>query len=599
MRRFLVAFALTAALSGSSRAQHAELVPSTSFAVLSIKAGELWDAPSMKPVRVAMFQGEKPIGKPVVDAVGIAPEELERVTLFWPARPFEERGSVPFILVTTRKAFNEAKLLKALKAANSPAELMRNRDRAFGPGATIQQHDAKEASPPKGEPIPPPPPVIKKEDFEPVVLRQPVPALKAEVGPADLYYLDGGAFQALFLLDERTMLFIPGDSYSSAIQTGTLSLIGQLLRKKADGPLVEALKLSDANTIVAGVRVDQIASLLDSNRGNMPKEITPFLTLARASTLLLTGNVGETTKIGVKFQFSDAALARRAEPVLKTLLLTAMDELTRMKKEAGKQGEFAPVLDPLFELAIAALSKGTVQTEGTAVEAKVQADVGPAVGKAMAQAPVLLNAAAERAKSTNNLKQIGLAIHNYHDVNGQMPTDVLDPVTKKPILSWRVQILPYIEQDNLYRQIAMTKSWDDPANKKFLEQAPDIFRVYGRETKDKGMTYYQMPSSDKPIPGGSPFKVSGQRLSFAQITDGLSNTFMVVEAGEPVNWMKPDDVQFDPKNLPKLGDPNRDKFLVLFGDGSVRELRRSKLMDHTLIALLTRDGGEVNHLDEK
>lgn len=107
------------------------------------------------------------------------------------------------------------------------------------------------------------------------------------------------------------------------------------------------------------------------------------------------------------------------------------------------------------------------------------------------------------------------------------------------------------------------------------------------------MTYLQMPSTDKPLEGGSPIKVRGQKARIISMTDGTSNTLMVVEATDPVAWMKPDDVQFDPKALPKLGDPTRGQFVAMFGDGSVREFHRKKLNDEVLRALLTANGGEV------
>jgi hypothetical protein len=64
-----------------------------------------------------------------------------------------------------------------------------------------------------------------------------------------------------------------------------------------------------------------------------------------------------------------------------------------------------------------------------------------------------------RARSSNNLKQIALALHNYADVNGQFPRDVYD-TNGKAILSWRVHLLPYVEQDQLFKQFKMDEPWD-------------------------------------------------------------------------------------------------------------------------------------------
>src|SRR5690242_10209850 len=67
-------------------------------------------------------------------------------------------------------------------------------------------------------------------------------------------------------------------------------------------------------------------------------------------------------------------------------------------------------------------------------------------------------------QSSNNLKQLVLAFHNYNDAYGKLPTNVLSK-DNKPILSWRVQILPFIEQDNLYKQFKLDEPWDSENNK--------------------------------------------------------------------------------------------------------------------------------------
>jgi len=172
-----------------------------------------------------------------------------------------------------------------------------------------------------------------------------------------------------------------------------------------------------------------------------------------------------------------------------------------------------------------------------------------------------------------------------------MPGNIVGP-DGKVLMSWRVNILPYIEQDNMYRQLDMTKAWDDPKNAKVLEKMPELFRVFGREA-EKGKTFLQMPSSPKVLPGGSPFLVPGRRTTMASITDGTSNSIMVLEATDAVNWAKPDDMLFDPTKTPKVGAQGQKWFFALMGDGSVRSVRREKLTDRDLKAMITIDGGEV------
>jgi hypothetical protein len=301
--------------------------------------------------------------------------------------------------------------------------------------------------------------------------------------------------------------------------------------------------------------------------------------------------------VAARLTFADAAQARRAAPVLSTLIQLGTESLAELRKEADKESEWGPVAIPLIDLASAALDKAEVKSDGSVVTARVEAEIGPAVAKALAALPAVTEAAGAKMKTMNNLKQIGVAMHSYHDVYGHFPTDVIGP-TGKPILSWRVAILPFIEQDNLYKQLDLTKPWDDPVNAKVLEKMPDVFRVYGRDAKDKNATFLQIPTSPRLPNGPRPFQVLGTGIRFTDITDGTSNTIMVVEAADAVTWAKPGDLPFDPTQAPKVGSPDRKWFFAGFADGSVRTLNRSKLSDEQLRALMTINGGEIVNLNE-
>lgn len=96
---------------------------------------------------------------------------------------------------------------------------------------------------------------------------------------------------------------------------------------------------------------------------------------------------------------------------------------------------------------------------------------------------------AELRKSKNNLKMIMLAMHNYHDVYGAFPTNVVDG-NGKPILSWRVHLLPYLEQDALYKKFKLDEGWDSANNKKLIEEIPDVYAPIRVKPKNKGETFY-------------------------------------------------------------------------------------------------------------
>lgn len=192
---------------------------------------------------------------------------------------------------------------------------------------------------------------------------------------------------------------------------------------------------------------------------------------------------------------------------------------------------------------------------------------------------------AQRARSMNNLKQILLAFHNYHDVNGNMPHDITDK-DDKVILSWRVAILPYLDQDQLYKQFKLDEPWDSEHNSKLLARMPSTYRI-DIQPKDATKTYYQVFAGP-----GAMFE-PGKKIKLQDIQDGTSNTIAAVEAGPPVEWSKPADIPYDPKNpLTKLEGPFANVMHTAHGDGSARAYPRD-VPEKTLRLLIERNDGQV------
>jgi RNA polymerase sigma factor (sigma-70 family) len=195
--------------------------------------------------------------------------------------------------------------------------------------------------------------------------------------------------------------------------------------------------------------------------------------------------------------------------------------------------------------------------------------------------------AAQRAISLNHLKQIMLAFHNYHDQTGKFPADITDK-DGRPLLSWRVAILPYIEQEALYKQFKLDEPWDSENNKKLLAQMPTLYRV-GFEKKGVTKTYYQGFAGP-----GTVFE-RGKAVKLEQIADGTSNTIGVIEAGPPVNWTEPADIPYDPKKpLVGMGGPFTNAVFAAHCDGAAYAYRRD--LDETTLRRLieANDGNPVN-----
>jgi hypothetical protein len=199
---------------------------------------------------------------------------------------------------------------------------------------------------------------------------------------------------------------------------------------------------------------------------------------------------------------------------------------------------------------------------------------------------------AQRSQATNNLKQLGIAMHNFHDSHKRFPGSVKDE-NGKPLLSWRVQLLPFLEQQNLFAQFHMDEPWDSPHNKLLIQRIPPPFTAPGSKAGG-GKTNYVGFRHENAI-----FADKG-RMGFRDILDGTSNTIMIVEADDDhaVIWTKPDDLKFDEKKpLAGLGEIRKGGFLAAMCDGAVHFIP-STITPATLVKLVFRNDGEAIDFNE-
>jgi hypothetical protein len=189
--------------------------------------------------------------------------------------------------------------------------------------------------------------------------------------------------------------------------------------------------------------------------------------------------------------------------------------------------------------------------------------------------------------SQENLKQIVLAFHNYESAYAHFPLNVADK-NGKELLSWRVLILPYIEQQELYQQFKLDEPWDSENNKKLVEKMPKLYAPIRVKAK-AGETFYQVFYGENAVYGPK------LKPTIVGITDGTSNTALVVEAGTSVVWTRPTDVQFDEKKaLPKLGGLFDGEFHVGMCDGSVIAIKKDFDEQQMKYLIMPADGNVID-----
>ncbi|MBI2825617.1 MAG: DUF1559 domain-containing protein [Planctomycetia bacterium] len=313
--------------------------------------------------------------------------------------------------------------------------------------------------------------------------------------------------------------------------------------------------------------------------GGPTKAFTQGIVWAAASAQLPPKKLS----LRVVIQSANAEAARAFEHEL-SALFAALGREPSVRELVPKFDELAKLLAP------------KVSGDRLTVDLNEENGGAAALGSLLLPPVQAAQTASRRARSTNNLKQLGLAMHNYLSSQRTFPPRSSYAADGKPLLSWRVHLLPYLESGDagatLYKEFKLDEPWDSEHNRKLIERMPAVYRS-PLSSAAAGKTTYVAPVYPAAIFGAK------EPLQIKQVTDGLSNTIMLVEADDDhaVVWTKPDDIQIDAANPAKgLVNGRTHGLLVLIADGSVRFIGE-RIGQRALKALLTADQGEV--LDAK
>jgi Protein of unknown function (DUF1559) len=519
-------------------------VPPGALGFLHVRAADIWKLDALKDLR-AMIQKAGPKALQAFDDRFVpAPSTIDRITVF-SLMPGDQLPSAPFIgVVACNQPFDHAKLVNSL--------LPKGKDIKIG-NVTVHADD----------------------DFD----------------------------LAIRVIDNRTF---------------ALASLGTM-RQYLENPPSKDNTLGPA--LAEAARKHHI--VLAVNTSILPNEAVaelpePLQPLTRAKMAMLSLDVGSDLALDVRLQFADEAQARTGEAAAQAGIKMARDAIKAGRRQfeekvMPKDKNTPSSIQELPEAALSVLALGSLETldeflkdlplkrDGAALSASAKVRAGPylpVLGIAGMSAGFAMPAVAKArlagnsSRSANNLKQIMLAFHSYHDGYNGFPGAAIIDKNGKPLLSWRVSILPFIEQNNLYKQFHLDEPWDSEHNKKLIPMMPKIYAVPNVSKPGDTDTHYRVFYGN-----GAALELK-KSVRLSEFLDGTSNTIVVVEAADGVPWTKPDEFEYDPKKpLPKLGKVSTEGFWVAVGDGSVRFVNH-KIKETTLRAAITRNGGEVFNWDD-
>ena len=395
---------------------------------------------------------------------------------------------------------------------------------------------------------------------------------------------------SFLVVDEATIL-VGDESMFAAMLTSTgKNRIAQLM--KAGPAKGQAVMVVDG--IGARPFLNQLAA-------NIPDMLPPALTRVKDLPDLLEGMevnfvIDKEIRFDLMLTFTDDEASEQAKKILDRGLELGREMgigvmATQLDQSDPTQ---AATFDYMQRMAEEYEGKLKPQQNGKqlTLNLKNEVAISPVLVGLLLPAVQATRTAARRTQSMNNMRQMALASHNYESARGKFPAQANYDENGKPLLSWRVHILPYIEQQELYDQFHLDEPWDSPHNRKLISKMPMAYM--SPSVGDLGGKTVYLGN------GGEQGVFGPKGTTFGMITDGTSNTVMVVEVDpqRAVEWTKPADYELDQNDpMAGLGTVQPGGFLVTLADGSTRFISGS-IDPETWKALLTIDGGETANLND-
>jgi hypothetical protein len=338
-----------------------------------------------------------------------------------------------------------------------------------------------------------------------------------------------------------------------------------------------------------------IRAVLDADLSHAPPQASALAGLLAPlwrNTQTVTGRLS-LSDAGVNLQViadcGNVNDAKRVEETSQAAMVFAKNGLAQGRAVAAQApGDAGPLLLRAIDIAETILDRRELTRSENSVTITSNIDSATTTELIKITVPSIISArqSASRMVAQNNLKQIALAMHNYYDTYGHFPPSVVMGPDGKTPHSWRVAILPYLEQAPLHNQYRFDEPWDSPANLRILERMPDVYRSTNAARDTNASSYFGLVGKGTAF--GDP---KGRK--FQNIIDGTSNTILVVEAKRDIPWTKPEDIAYDPAaKVPDLGGCFPGLLMLALCDGSVHQIP-ADIDDKLLRTLIEGDDGNV------
>ncbi len=386
--------------------------------------------------------------------------------------------------------------------------------------------------------------------------------------------------ELLHFPDDKTLVYVHADLAQKYLDG--------YAKNRSGWPLsADTTRAAAGHTALVTVNMDKLPA-----EARSAPDAQKFGDLLKVKKVVVTADLkGKELSATVRGTFPDTATAGSAKDLVTGYVGIASTMIAQAA--GGKAAPETALFQPAITEAQRALKAAKIEVAGSdvVVTASYKADFD--VGRIVADFVKQGRENAPKLTIQNNLKQIVLGLHSYNDAYnhllvsgvGANGTPLRNP-TDKPLLSWRVAVLPYIEQDTLYKQFKMNEPWDGPNNKKLIDKMPKVFAPATGPGKP-GYTHLQMvvgPNAMRPAIG-----------TLISIADGTANTIAVAEAAEPVIWTKPDDIMLPAKLAQgelkkKFGGQFPGGFHVAMWDGTVRFVKDTVSERTLALAVNPADG---------